>query len=126
MIYLASPYSNQSEVVRHRRYVLAVDAVAKIIRAGHIVYSPIVHSHPLATTHDLPKDWKFWQRQCIGMLDVASEMWILQIDGVDHSIGVEAERQHAMRRRIPVRLVTVDRSTGAFELTILNEKSHAV
>jgi len=126
MIYLASPYNNPSEVVRHRRYVLAVDAVAKIIRAGHIIYSPIVHSHPLATTHDLPKDWQFWQRQCLGMLDVASELWILQIEGVDHSVGVEAERQHAMRRRIPVRLVTVDRATGAFELTILNEKSHAV
>jgi hypothetical protein len=47
MIYLASSYSYPEAAVRGRRYHAACAATADLIRAGQIVFSPIVHGHPL-------------------------------------------------------------------------------
>ena len=59
MIYLASPYSHPDPAVRKERFHAACQARAELIRAGWIVFSPIVHSHPLVE-HGVPTTWDFW------------------------------------------------------------------
>jgi Domain of unknown function (DUF1937). len=47
MIYLASPYSHPDPLVREARFDAACRAMADLVHAGQIVFSPIVHGHPL-------------------------------------------------------------------------------
>ena len=68
MIYLASPYSHPDATVREARFQAACRATASLIRAGHEVFSPIAHSHPLAA-FGLPTDWSFWESQAKWYID---------------------------------------------------------
>lgn len=60
-IFLASPYTHKNKEIMALRYEAALKATAKLIKEGNMVFSPIVHSHPIAVTYDLPKDYTFWQ-----------------------------------------------------------------
>jgi hypothetical protein len=62
MIYLASPYSHPGPAVRHERFCAARRAAASFVRAGRLVYSSIVHGHPLVE-FGLPTDWAFWRNK---------------------------------------------------------------
>lgn len=90
MIYLASPYSHPDADVREQRFHAACAAVATLMRAGHRVYSPIAHGHPL-THHRLPGDWPFWESHCRWHLERCDEVMVLMLDGWSESAGVQAE-----------------------------------
>jgi hypothetical protein len=90
MIYLASPYSHPNPAVREQRFQDACRATVDLLRAGHVVFSPIVHSHPLVQ-HGLTTDWSWWEtidREHLGRYD---EVVVLMLDGWQESIGVAAE-----------------------------------
>lgn len=101
MIYLASPYSHPDELVRHDRFAQALQATATMLRDGLIVYSPIVHCHPLARVYDLPTDFAFWQNYNFGILKHAEGLWVLMIDGFESSLGVQNEIIYAKELCIP-------------------------
>jgi hypothetical protein len=107
LVYLASPYSHDDVHVRRRRYYLACKATAAIMRQGKLVYSPIVHSHPL-TRYGLPTDWGYWQQLDEAMLVRCQELWVLLLDGWVASDGVQAEIQLAERRGLPRRYVRLE------------------
>lgn len=48
LIYLASPYNHPDEKVRIERFKEIVKISARLMKRGWIVYSPIVHNHPIA------------------------------------------------------------------------------
>lgn len=60
-IFLASPYTHKDKEIMAIRYKAALKAAARLIKEGNIVFSPIIHCHPIAITYDLPKDYTFWQ-----------------------------------------------------------------
>ncbi len=95
MIYLASPYSHPDEAVRQQRYELACEATAKLCRWGHVVFSPIVHSHPLVQ-YGLPTDWEFWSWYDREFIKCCDELVVLQLDGWEDSAGVANEQEIAM------------------------------
>ncbi len=101
MIYLASPYSHPDPMVRETRFDAACRATAALIRAGHVVFSPIVHGHPLVG-FGLPTDWAFWQRHDLEFLRRCDELLVLKIDGWKKSAGVQAEIElaAALGRRV--------------------------
>jgi hypothetical protein len=101
--YLASPYSDPDPDVREFRYIGAAEAAGRLIKRGMIVYSPIVHGHPLAVWERLPTDWAFWRRQQLPFLRASKEVIVLTLSGWDISIGVKAEIRMARRWGIPVR-----------------------
>jgi hypothetical protein len=94
MIYLASPYSHPDSAVRHGRFDAACAAAAALMRAGHLVYSPVAHGHPL-TQHSLPGHWSFWERHARWHLERCDEVVVLMLDGWGISEGVQAEIQIA-------------------------------
>ena len=108
MIYLASPYSHENPAVREYRYQATLAHCAMMIRQGQIVYSPIVHHHPIAKAYDLPGDFSFWQRICLAMLERADELHVLCLDGWRQSRGVTAELAFALKYSIPHVLVERD------------------
>jgi nucleoside 2-deoxyribosyltransferase len=112
LIYLASPYSSYDKEVVSRRVDEVSKATATLIERGHLIFSPIVHSHPIAhlvsfdPLNHAPDKLTGWMAYDFAMIDNAAEVWVLQIDGWEQSNGVQAEVGYAMRIGKPVKFVT--------------------
>lgn len=91
MIYLASPYSHPDADVRWMRFEMACTAAANLMGRGEIVFSPIAHSHSLATIGSLPTDWDYWEKVDRHFIEVCDSVWVLMLDGWEESKGVHAE-----------------------------------
>lgn len=115
MIYLASPYSHPDAAVRQRRFQAACRAAAELIRRGHVVFSPIAHSHAIAQ-HGLPVDWGFWEEQDRRLLAACDELWVLMLDGWEDSRGVQAEVAIARKLGKPVGYLAPDLATTSHTL----------
>jgi nucleoside 2-deoxyribosyltransferase len=119
MIYLASPYSHPDPAVREERYVAACRAAGALMSRGEIVFSPIAHSHPIATHGGVPGDWPFWSRRDLWFVEACYYLAVLTLDGWRASAGVAAEVAHALARGKAVRYidpVTLEESGRAPEL----------
>ena len=90
MMYLASPYSHPESKIREQRFQAVCAAAAQLMRAGHTVFAPIVHGHPLVG-HGLPTDWPVWERFDREHLRRCDELVVLMLDGWRTSVGVAAE-----------------------------------
>ena len=102
-IYLASPYSHPSPMIRHSRFQAALAAAARLMADGHIVFSPIAHSHPIeAMCFAEPKPGTFWKAQDEPLLRAASRLIVLQIDGWQESKGIQWEMEVAREIQIPI------------------------
>lgn len=112
MIYLASPYSHPDPVVREERFRAACRATAALLRAGEVVFSPIVHSHPLVG-FTLPTAWAFWERIDRVYLERCDEVVVLMLDGWNESVGVREEIGIARRAGKRVRFLGVEDGHGS-------------
>ena len=101
MMYLASPYSDPDPGVREARFRAACRAAAELMRAGHVVHCPVVHSHPL-TAFGLPTDWSYWERCDREFLRRCDEVVVLTLDGWQGSVGVQAEIRLAAELAKPI------------------------
>ncbi|MSR57615.1 MAG: DUF1937 family protein, partial [Planctomycetaceae bacterium] len=100
-IYLCSPYSHSDPTVREQRYQAACAMTARMMLEGQVVYSPVVHGHPL-TRLGLPIDWFFWQYFDLRHLEYCNEILVLMLDGWTESAGVRAEIEIATEFGKPV------------------------
>lgn len=105
LVYLAVPYSHPDPAIQEQRFRAANRVAGILMERGHVVFSPISHSHPIAEDYDLPREWAFWEAQDVAFLSVSSTLFVLAIDGWRESRGVTAEIAIAEERQIPVRLI---------------------
>ena len=101
MIYLASPYSHSDPVVREARFQAVCKKAADLWREGHIVFSPIAHTHPIAW-YGLPKGFDFFERFDRKMLEVCDELCVFQLPGWNDSKGVMSEIRIANELGMPI------------------------
>ena len=90
-IYLACPYSHPDRVVRLARVWRANAEAANLMREGHVVMSPISHSHPIAVQCGLPLGFDFWQAQDEAFIDWCDAVYVVPADGWEESAGVQSE-----------------------------------
>lgn len=90
-IYLMSPYSHEDQEVREQRYRSAIKCAGELIKEGYIVFSPIIHYHPIAIEFNLRKDSHYWSRINDAFIKWADAGYILCIPGWDDSTGIAAE-----------------------------------
>lgn len=102
LTYLASPYSNSDIHTVLNRYDAAVDVAAELKDHGMIVYSPIAHTHVMATKRNLPTSWEYWEKDCRAFLEASERLIVLKLDGWEQSVGVAAEIRLAEEMGIPV------------------------
>jgi len=109
LIYLASPYSHSDKEVRKQRYEKAVEANAKLMEQGFMVYSPIVHGHAIVKywkEHEETRmGWNFWEKFDTLMVRKSDAFFVLAIDGWIQSVGVTNELEIAKRLYIPIKYV---------------------
>ena len=91
LTYLAIPYSHHDPAIRQLRFDQVNRVAARLINEGHLIFSPISHSHHIAAEHGLHCGWEFWRRHDEFFLAVSSRLLILKLDGWDKSMGVMAE-----------------------------------
>ncbi len=102
MIYLASPYTHPDEAVMEGRFKQVVAVAAAMINQGAIIYSPIMHFHPIAQMHGLPRDFTYWNRVNEAVLERCNGMLVLRLHGWEKSQGVAAEIAFAEERGMAV------------------------
>jgi len=89
--FLSSPYSHESKKVEEDRFNLAKAACAWLLNKKVMVFSPIVHCHPIAISHSLPVDHNHWMEYNRTMLTPARGIIILAVSGWVISKGVRFE-----------------------------------
>lgn len=116
IIYLASPYSHPNPAKRQWRYELACKVAALLMRDGHLVYSPIVHSHPL-TAYGLPANWEYWRAMDEAMLRRCDALAVLRLPGWEQSVGVQAEL--ALAKELGLKIGFVERLAWSWDSAAL-------
>ena len=113
LIYLASPYSHPDKQIQEQRFQAACQQAALMMQAGDLVFSPIAHTHPIAA-YGLPGDWSFWQAYDRAMIERCDELAVLQLDGWEESIGVQAEIAIAKELNLPACFIRPKNCPGVF------------
>src|ERR1700739_3365873 len=93
LVYVASPYSHPNRVVEETRNIGVAVAMGYLMNnfADYAFFSPICHTHPIATLCKLPGHWEFWKKYDEAMLSRCDEIWVLCLEGWEQSKGVTAE-----------------------------------
>lgn len=95
MIYLASPYTCNPE--GNYQLTRAFVAAYTLEHPYNLLFSPIVHYHPMAHKYNLPIEFSFW-RQINGRgIQAAKSVLVLRAPEWKDSIGVKAEIEIAKR-----------------------------
>lgn len=102
LTYLASPYTHENRQVILMRTRAAEKAAAKLMQAGHVVFSPIAHSHAIAEHLGNHVDGAFWKVQDEPYLRMCDRMVVLTLPGWEQSKGVSYELAVARERGIPI------------------------
>lgn len=108
LTYLASPYSHREAKIRAKRFSLALDATASLMKrsSGDMVYSPIVQCHLISLRHSLPTDSVFWEARDKLMISLCDTFAVLLAEGWRDSVGVKSELAFARSLGKPVWMVS--------------------
>ena len=101
LYYLASPYTHSNPEIQRARYDAALNAVIKLKALGYTVFSPIVHSCPVAYLTE-EYDLDYWLEVDKIFIRKCDEMIVLNIDGTKESEGVRRELAFARDLGKPV------------------------
>lgn len=108
VIYLACPYTDPNPAVRLARFNVATAVAADLIRAGHIVYSPITMTHPIdivlaGESSTLGSD--YWVAFDEAFMAMCSEMVVIRLDGWQNSNGIRREIAYFTEHNKPIRYI---------------------
>lgn len=102
LIYLATTYRIHPEGIAVA-YVEAAKLTARLIKDGHRVFSPIVHTHPIAVYGNMDAYSDAWLDIDGWMMDVCDQLWIANWDGaLTRSTGIAHERKEFEAQRKPI------------------------
>lgn len=109
-VYLGSPYSHPEAAVREHRFLLGCTKTSRLMRQGYTVFSPIAHSHPVATQlpPELLMDHRFWMKQDLPILQFADKLIVLTLPGWQQSRGLNEEMGFAFHNDIEIEFHNMD------------------
>jgi hypothetical protein len=99
--YLASPYRSHAQG-REQAYRDAVDAAARLLRGGAVVFSPIVYGHALQESSGEVLDEAGWLGVDLAILAECDSLLVVMMPGWRESDGVTDEIKHAVEREMPI------------------------
>lgn len=101
LIYLASPYSHPSEAIRNHRYFNARRFTIEALKAGTVIFSPIVYGKDMETA--IGTAFEPWQKLNDSMIEICDAVWVLCDHEWKRSRGVRHELELAHKLNKPVR-----------------------
>ena len=121
LAYLAAPYSGMEEF----SFRMSCAVAARLLDDGELVFSPIVHSHPMeAYMVDHKGDHDFWIEFDTHLMERCQMLYVLAIDGWEKSKGVRFEIEWFVRKSRPIFLLKIDEhgavSKEEFKLALMN------
>jgi len=109
LAYLAAPYSGMEEF----SFRMSCAVAARLLDDGELIFSPIVHSHPLeAYLIDHKNDHDFWIEFDTHLMERCQVLYVLAIDGWEKSKGVQFEIEWFESNKLPIFLLVLDYDTG--------------
>jgi len=105
LTYLAVPYTHPREEVRQYRFEQVNKASALLMNAGYYIFSPISMAGPIAMVGKLPTDFAYWRGYCLQMVGACKQLFVLQLEGWDVSLGVTGETKIADDLGLPVFMI---------------------
>ena len=108
MIYIAGPFSHENPAVVYARATVHVEAAVTMLRMGLSVYSPIASWWQISKDYGLstcPLDWETHNRDMVLRADV---LRVIDLPGVDESVGTSMEKEWARLEGIPVEIYSPD------------------
>lgn len=98
-----APFKYLYRLLLTARYKKITKICAKLMEQGHIVFSPITHSHPVATIGNLPHlAHAFWLKQDKFWVDACDELWVYEGYPYLDSYGVLQELSWAIKDKKPI------------------------
>lgn len=94
-VYLGAPYSHANPLWMQLRFELINLAAMQLILDGFVVFSPISHSHPIASTHsdkNAVQNYDLWLGQDTHFMEWADVLVVLELPGWRDSKGLKYER----------------------------------
>lgn len=101
-IYLACPYTHKSLKVRRDRFKAVTKVAGELMQLGYNVYSPITHSHVIASVTKLPTSWEYWVKIDKEFMDWCNFMCVLILKGWKESVGVTEEIKYMRELGKPI------------------------
>ena len=83
------------------RFETIAKVAAKLCNAGHLLFCPITHTHPINEA-GVRSDWEFWAKYDKIVMDHCQELWIADMPGWKESVGVTAEIKYMRDQKKPV------------------------
>lgn len=121
-VYLAAPYSHQNAAIQLSRVEQINIAAMTLVEAGFAVFSPISHSHPIASTRPSTKDdHKMWLEQDDEFMSWADALVILTLPGYEESEGVKYEKEWFALQGLPITYMSME-AVYTLERTLRNER----
>lgn len=105
LIYLACPYTHDSEPVREARVAVATAYAASMFPIA--VYSPITNGKALESEMGL-RSHEEWMAFCLPFVEASTSVTVLCLPEWEESKGVQRELHWAEALKIPVRHVHLD------------------
>lgn len=100
--YLATPYSKYPGGIEEA-FKLACREAATLVRAGIRVYSPIAHTHPVATYGEIdPYDHGIWLPADAPFMRAAKGLIVLRAESWEDSHGIKCEIEEFQKAGKPV------------------------
>lgn len=111
LVYLATPYSKWAGGIEDA-FQQAAAVAASFLKAGVKVYSPIVHTHPIAVYGGLdPLDHSVWLPFDATMMDFAEALAVAKMAGWEQSVGIRHEIDVFTKAGKPVYYVDIKEKT---------------
>lgn len=66
------------------------------MRQGHLVYSPIAHSHGISLYGNIPPDYEHYRAMDEEMIRWADEVWFYKLPGWKESKGMLEEYEYCL------------------------------
>lgn len=105
MIYIASPYTHESDKIRDLRYRLVKTYTQKRLDEGALVFSPIVYGHGLTDGHPERIPFEYWAQMNDHLIHSAEAVEVLMLPGWELSRGIAHEVDLAQRLYLPISYV---------------------
>lgn len=105
LVYVASPYSDDSQYVVEKRFVDTEFAMVQLYDQGYLALSPILLGHAAAKTYGMPKDFDYWKKLDTKLIEACDSLFVLALSGWDRSVGVLAEIKIAHDLGKPIHFV---------------------